>query len=65
MNKDYTFNGSSSSVDTGTLSAQSKETAYGAKYYTYSFKTTYTPGYSSSLLNKFVDKKTATGSGDS
>lgn len=65
MNKDYTFNGSSSSVDTGTLSAQSKETAYGAKYYTYSFKTTYNPGYSSSLLNKFVDKKTATGSGDS
>ena len=65
MNKDYTFNGSSSSVDTGTLSAQSKETAYGAKYYTYSFKTTYTPGYSSTLLNKYVDKKTATGSGDS
>ena len=65
MNKDYTFNGSSSSVDTGTLSTQSKETAYGAKYYTYSFKTIYTPGYSSSQLNKFVDKKTATGSGDS
>lgn len=65
MNKDYTFNGSSSSVDTGTLSAQSKETAYGAKYYTYSFTTTYTPGYSSTLLNKYVDKKTATGSGDS
>lgn len=65
MNKDYTFNGSSSSVDTGTLSEQSKETVYGAKYYTYSFKTTYTPGYSSTLLNKYVDKKTATGSGDS
>ena len=65
MNKDYTFNGSSSSVDTGTLSEQSKKTVYGNDYYTYSFKTTYTPGYSSTLLNKYVDKKTATGSGDS
>lgn len=65
MNKDYTFNGSGSSVDTGTLSTQSQKTVYGNEYYTYSFTTTYTPGYSSSLLNKFVDKKTATGSGDS
>ena len=65
MNKDYTFNGSSSSVDTGTLSEQSKKTVYGNDYYTYSFKTTYTPGYSSTFLNKYVDKKTATGSGDS
>lgn len=65
MNKDYTFNGSGSSVDTGTLSTQSQKTVYGNEYYTYSFTTTYTPGYSSTLLNKYVDKKTATGSGDS
>lgn len=65
MNKDYKFNGSSSSVSDKSLSIQPQKTVYGNDYYTYSFKTTYTPGYSSSLLNKFVDKKTATGSGDS